>query len=594
METGTLRSQILRAAALLLVPPLAFLVLYLPAIDNPLVWTDVDAIGHKTMLRRPGEVAQAFREPLHRVEGRAGSVPQAYYRPLQVALLSAVSHHTGGEPRHYRTFTLGVGALCIALWGFFAWSLLGSAATALFAALFVAVHPVGIETYVWIAGVSGGLCTAFVLLALGFAIAGGRGSGAVSALAFGALSLVALLAALLSKERAAIEPALLVATLASVPAARRSTGRAVALLAAHTIVVATVFLVWRPTVLGDVVVATPPIGGSAATQLLTALAQWPSSLMWLFAPWQSTTSDVVRVVATAGDPLPWLGAALLLLSALAWVALLRAGRPAAALGLAWIWIAFLPTAGLLPMLHMRAERYLFLSSFGAGLLIADLGYALAGRLPQRAARTAVVVLAAVYVAALAQRTWTRLPDWESTSALMESAVARDPAYREGHFVLALDHFEAGRYARADARAQKLLAPGSAFAGTSSYLTAVALYDLVCSSHIAQGRFGAVLELEAGFPPAQREVARTPSFRTCVGQAQAALGHAEAALVEFLAVAAELGDATPPRLSLLIARNYLRTGDTDAARHWLARVEAAGDPTLARPLRRLRGRLGVQP
>jgi hypothetical protein len=200
----------------------------------------------------------------------------------------------------------------------------------------------------------------------------------------------------------------------------------------------------------------------------------------------------------------------------------------------------------------------------------------------------------MYVATLAQRTWARLPDWESTAALMESAVAREPAYREGHFVLALDHFEAGRYAQSDARARVLLAPGSAFAGTSSYLNAVALYDLVCTSHIAQGRFGAVLELEAGLPPAQRGVARTPSFRTCVGQAQAALGHAEAALAEFLAVAGELGDATPPRLSLLIARNYVRTGDTDAARNWLARAEAVGDPTLAGPIRRLRKRLAVQP
>src|SRR5206468_6103310 len=146
------------------------------------------------------------------------------------------------------------------------------------------------------------------------------------------------------------------------------------------------------------------------------------------APLHSTTSDAVRVVASGSDPLALAGIALAVGSALAWAACLRRGHAAAAAGLAWIWVAFLPTSGLTPLLHARAERNLFLSVFGAALL---LGAAL-GALRRRGLPEAIcAALAAGLVFGLAQRSWARAPDWRSTTELFERDVAADPHHREG-------------------------------------------------------------------------------------------------------------------------------------------------------------------
>ena len=145
-----------RWAALLLpalVAPLAWVVLYLPSLDYPFVWTDEGALGGGAMLRPAGETLAAFREPLHRIEHRGASARQAYYRPLPVVALSLVDQNFGREPRHFRSFTHAVGAICVAAFGLFAGWLFGRAGPALFAALFVALHPVGIEATVWITGV---------------------------------------------------------------------------------------------------------------------------------------------------------------------------------------------------------------------------------------------------------------------------------------------------------------------------------------------------------------------------------------------------------------------------------------------------------
>ena len=57
----------------LLLPVVVLWGLYAGALGFELSWTDVSAIGEGTMLRPPGEIWQAFGEPLHRVQGRGAS-----------------------------------------------------------------------------------------------------------------------------------------------------------------------------------------------------------------------------------------------------------------------------------------------------------------------------------------------------------------------------------------------------------------------------------------------------------------------------------------------------------------------------------------
>ena len=518
--------------------------LYARVLDAPLVWTDASDLGERTLLRPPGEWARAFAEPLQRVPRGATATRQAYYRPLQVVWLSALDAAFDSSPRAFRLGGLAVAAAALAAFAALAWRLFGSPGPALAAALLVAAHPVGIEALVWISGISEPLCALFCFLALALALSVQDAAPARARL-LAALSLAALLAALLSKERAAVLPALLLAVLlsrarlpqrAGAPAGAR---RGALLVAAHAALVAGFFLLWRPAVLGGVASPLAPIRGDPWAQVVTAVASWPASLGWLFLPVSSSTNDAVRIATSPGDPLFLLGALLALGSAGLWLWLLRAGRPVAALGLAWVWIAFLPTAGLVPQLHPRGERYLWLSAFGASLLVVDLGRAALG--PRR--RVAAAGLAALAVAWLGWRTALRLPDWASTETLFRVELERDPGYREARFLLAAAALEGGRPAEAGALLEPLLF-GSPAPGRASYLNLLASYELGCATQVHLGRPRRALELEGRAGPS---VAASPVFQVCLGEAREQLGDPAGALVHYRAALVGLGAGAPPPL-----------------------------------------------
>lgn len=583
------------SAALFLVPGAALFALYAPALDYDYVWTDTSAIAGGTLLRPAGELTQAFREPLHRIPHRGNAARQSYYRPLQVIALSWVADRSGAEPRNFRLLGLAFGALALGVWALLVRRLCGRTVPALAAALFVAMHPVGVETYVWIAGTSGAMSALFGIAALALGLMSCTPRSPLAAAGLAAASLIALLAALLSKERAIMEPVLLVALFASVAqAAAASTSepgraaldrlRAAAVVATHALLAGCFFFVWRPSVLGDSSLALPPIGDSVSVQIASAVANWPASLAWLFIPLHSSTSDVLQIVPSPFDPRALFGVALALGSAVAWWLCLRRGRPLLALGLAWIWIAYAPTAGLLPMLHAAGERYLFLSAFGASLVLADL----LGLLLRRGGATALWIAAAVPVLFVAQRTHARLPLWESNLSLFQHEIAHDPAFREGYFLVAAELHGRGQYEEAAEHLRRVLAGGPAFEGTASYLNPLSTNEVLCTSLLALGRHAAIQELAKRLAVSDPFVARAPSVRACFGQALDLAGRPRDALAIYEGVSAELQNETPPMLYVMIARNYLRLGQTREALPWLARARASSsrDPALRTALDQL--------
>jgi hypothetical protein len=349
---------------------------------------------------------------------------------------------------------------------------------------------------------------------------------------------------------------------------------------------------WRPQVLGEAASRLPPLGNSTTTQLLSAVANWPEKFAWLFLPLHSSTSDVIRVVDSPSDAGFLLGLGLVAATASAGVLCLRGGRPIAALGIAWIWIAYLPTAGLLPMLHANGERYWFLSAFGAALLVADLGSALA----RRSGRVPATVVALALLAFLSERTLTRLPGWASNLDLFEHEVARDPAYREGWFLIAVEQYQRGRLQQADHALTTLLDEGPEFAGTASYWNPLSVGELACTLHLALGEYDEVLEFERGFERRHPGATRAPPFKSCVGQAHIALGNIATGLARFEAIERELGPDTPPGLYLKIARANLLLGRPQASRAWIARALAGvgPDPVLRAKILRFEKSLPPRP
>jgi tetratricopeptide (TPR) repeat protein len=596
------KARRLAAGAALLLPAALLLALHLRTLGYELVWMDEAEIGEREAMLRPGDAwTAAFQRPLHMRSGDAlAKQANPYYRPLQVLLVTAIDAVAGPDPRAFRAVSLVTGCAAVTAFALLAFLLFERAWPAALAASLVAVHPAGLEAFVWISGISEGLSDLFVVVGLttGLLCIGPRPAWSRAArVAAGALSLAALAIALFSKEKGIVLPPLLLAAVASRSLAagsavarlarepeRSALHRGMILLALQAAVIVS-YLVLRWLLLGHGLVSPGLVGGSRMRHLLSALGSWPASLAWIFFPASSSTSDVVQIVTSPVALLPWLGIGLALGSAVAWVALVRAGRPVAALGLAWIWIAFLPTSNLLPQIHARAERYVFLSVFGAALLVVD-GLRLAtSRLNPALGRTAFAGVGLALVAALAQRTGVRTPAWRSTQTLFEADVAAEPRFREGRQHLALALFRAGRYAEADVQLEALVGEPSRFEGSSSYVNPVGVQELRCQNQLALGRAGEVVRHLERLGASEPQLSALPAMRACLAQAQAALGRPEQALDTYLAIVRELPEEPPAALSLLIARTHADLHQVPEALGWLERARRTGprEPAFHRQL-----------
>jgi len=575
-----------RTTLALLLPSLLFCALYLRGVDYEFVWTDEPEYAAGSVIRPPGRILEAFQQPLHYVEdSRARFLVQPYYRPLQVVTVSVLDDAFGRTPRTFRAASLLLGAVAVALFSAFACWLLGPAA-GLLAGAAVAAHPAGIEIYQWVSGLSAALGNCFILasLLLGGAALQSRRAGARLATAAG--SLAALILGLLSKENAAVTPGLLLALAVSLGVARRSgTDRrglavtAAALILSQVVVVFAYVLAWRPQVLGTAFTGAPPIGGSQTTQLLTSLAFWPRSLTWLFLPLRSNTSDAVRVVTSPFDPAVLAGVAIAVASLALWIVWLRRGKVVAALGVAWIWVAFLPTSGVVPLLHASTERNLYLAVYGAALLWGSAAAALhRTQLP----RAAVIGLALLLVGGLAWRTATRLPDWRTTTTLFERDVASDPRHREGRFNLVIEYASSGRLDEAKRHVDILVAQRGERTAWTSYLLDEPLFEIHCRVSAATDRGADTLAMyDTEVAASGSGVWSRPGYVDCVAPALERVGRLSEARGLYEQLHRSDGPAGRAEYAVAVARCHALEGDAKAAREWLARVPV--DPPRRRGL-----------
>jgi tetratricopeptide (TPR) repeat protein len=351
------------------------------------------------------------------------------------------------------------------------------------------------------------------------------------------------------------------------------------LLGTQAAIAAGFALWWRPRVLAETLAGAPPIGGDATVHLATSLASWPGRLGWLFAPSVSTTSDVVRVASSLFDPAALLGLFCALGSFALWLRLLRSRRPIAALGLAWIWIAFLPTSGLVPLTHMRAERYLALSVFGAALLCADLLPALARAIAPRFERALALALGIAMVGLLGERSASRIPEWQSNLVLFDADTRRDPLFREGYYILATTLADQGRFEEAYERLGQLRATAPRFAGLSSFLRTNDAFLLQCRVDRALGRGAETLALFGDeLRGDSSSLAGAPALFVCGARALVDAERFE----EALAIAKRVRDLAAPQIDPVAALVAIR------AQIGLGRIQDAEQALAAIPKASLRG------
>ncbi|HTF35295.1 MAG TPA: tetratricopeptide repeat protein [Myxococcota bacterium] len=585
-------------------PALLFVALHARALHFDFVWMDESEIVREALIRPNASLPHTLVEPLFtNLDAGLAHKTQPFYRPLQVVCVSLLHNAFGKEPEVFRAVSLALGAATAVTFTLLAWLVFQRLDAALAAGMLAAVHPAGLEVYVWIAGFSEALVDLFAVLSLLAFLLHLRAKTPRGRRGWGALAMACFGLGLLSKENGAAIP-LLTAALAIThtrleprtppPRLFQAAWRAARdpWLAGECVLAVGFLVAWRPWILGHPTGGAGWIGGSPFIQWLTALADWPRALAWLVLPLASTTSDSVRVVASAADPWPWLGLALAGSSLAAWWLLWRGGLAWSAFGLAWIWLAFLPTANLIPSVHARGERYLHLSVYGLALLVTDAILLPLFAAPGALRRAAALGAAGVFVLALGQRTWVREPDWRSTAALFERDVARDPAFREGRYELAEQDYRKGRVVDAERMLAPLIHPDTAMQGTHGFLPARSVFFLHCMVEIAQRRPQAALLLEGELEATRSEFAADPELRFCFGLARERLGEASAAFGIYSSLLAFEPPRGDPQLRIALARTAVALGRFDEARRWLASVdrESLRDPGLEAELSALRRQL----
>ena len=605
-------------ALCLTLPALLFLGLYLRALDFEFVWTDHGEIEAGGLLVPPDRILEPFASPM--LPGLAGPAQrQPYYRPVQVIAASLIDHRLGRRPQSFRGVSILVGALTTLAFSFFAASLSRSYALGLAAGVIYAAHPAGVEIYVWIAGLGQALSSLFTIanlwsgvVAMRWLASGRRGPG----YALGLLSTGFLLLAMGSKENAVVAPVLLLLCwtadriLARAESAeeggaveaggegplgflRGLAQRASALVVLQLAVAAWFALVLKPGVTGGVLASLKPVAGSMAVQILTGVASWPGTLAWLFLPLQSSTSDVVRVVGSVADAGVLLALGLLGVSVVAWFVLSRRHFAIAALGLAWIWIAFAPTSGVVPLTHPRAVRYVFPAVFGLALFLPAAFAALVGRFGPGWRVVLGALAGALFVGGLAERTWARTPDWSSDLRLFRSDQRRDPLYREGYHMLAAALAREGRLAEARQWLIDLIELAPRFEGHASHLQDAEAMALYCNLNVHLGHVDDNLRFEAQMRPNAPHLRDVPFyFYQCGARTFEARGEADRA-IEILRAVVEVDPGPNQALYMAaLARNLASQGRDDEARQWLERIpgERLRDPFLFQEVQRARAML----
>ena len=382
-------------------------VVYLGALWNGFALDDVSIIALNPRVHQWAGLWQAFREPYWPV-----ALGAAMYRPLAIASY-ALDWQSGPVAWMHAVNLLWHAGVSVAVAGLVRrWT--GSAEGALLAGLVFAVHPLHVEAVANIVGRADLMCALFALLSVYAALVRDRLWWSLAALALG----------LLSKESAAIVPALIVWGWI-VGIGRPDRNRRWAYVASW-VALGAAYLLVRWSILHPyarlLLLAPAFVDAGSLNVRLTAVAAladvarllvFPLTLRVDYSPTERT------LVTTPLDARFALG----LVCIVVWAGLLslawRRSRRVEAFGLGWIAIAFLPVANLLfPTGVLVAERTLYLPSIGlaiaAGAWLKDL--------PVRR----LALLVGTVVLAGGARTALRVPIWQNSRTVTLSVLEDSP------------------------------------------------------------------------------------------------------------------------------------------------------------------------
>lgn len=426
---GRRRSRFLPVAVTLIAA--VAIVPYLNSLSADFTFDDIDIIRDNPAVQiYPARRLLTYVHPV-------GSL----YRPLAM-LTYAANASISRDPFGFHLVNVLLHALVSVAVFFLVLRLVRSRSAAVAAGILFATHPIHTEAVTSVVGRAELLAALGVLTAL-LAFARARERAGTARAAWSALSVAAFAAGVLAKESALTGVGLIAVLHWWIERRASLRERVVALLPYLTAAVA--YLVLRCAVVGALGLAEPP--GSLDNPLahvdLWARLRTAAIVLWqyvcdLVLPLHLSADysfNQVPVAYAWSDP-RWLAAAALIATTGALVMTLRRRAPIFVVAALFMLVPLALTANvLLPIGTIKAERLLYLPSFGWALAC--------GWLAARATaqRSTYAIAVAVIVALFGARTWVRNWDWHNDTALFAATLLDAPNSAKAHHnaAVALEH-----------------------------------------------------------------------------------------------------------------------------------------------------------
>jgi Flp pilus assembly protein TadD len=414
--------RLLVAAALAVVATVA----YAPAGRLPFVNYD----DNEYVLRNPHTLAGLTRETVHWAFTTAYDLN---YHPLTWVSLAIDTSMTGStDPaalsRTMHRTNVALHAASAAVLFLLLAMATGADAPAAFAAAVFAVHPAHVESVAWVSERKDVLCGLFFLLAVTGHVLFVQARTPSRRWPMYAATVLAGVAALLSKPMAVTLPVVLLAidfwplrrfAWGPTPAGRAITVRR-AVVEVLPLVAAAIALSWITYVAQENAGAVQTIGDrpmmSRVLHVPVNYVRYLGKIVW------PTDLSPYYMYHPSVPPLAFVGSVALLLAVTAVAAWQGRRRPYLIVGWIWFGVTLGPVVGIIPAGRQAiADRYLYLPLVGPAVMVA---WAAADVL--RRSTVAATVVAIAIVAALTGVTWHQIGYWGDTRTLFTHALAVDP------------------------------------------------------------------------------------------------------------------------------------------------------------------------
>lgn len=397
----------------------AGLAAYRPVLGYPFLnWDDPDYVSENPWIRSlaPGDIARLFSPSL---------IVLANWAPATL-LSYALDHALAGlDPRAYHRTNLLLHLASGVLVYFILRGVLSRRSAAWAGALLFLLHPLQVESVAWVAERKNVLALALALAA--FLLA--RDTRGTHAARRHAAALLLFAAALMAKATIVVIPLFLVAAWMLLDG--ESAGRAIRRAAPYLALSVAAGLATLAAQ-GGAGGIKAYYGGSIALNAATAVRAFWLGVRLFIDPRRLSAVYDPPVARSLLEPTVLLSA-LALAAVIGLVLRARSRAPRAAFFAAWYVIGLLPVANLVPLPHLLADRFLYVSSVGA-MGLAALGLtALARRfVPPARSSLAIVATGALLGTGLFAATRARLPVWSDSELLWRDTIRHAPDAAVAH------------------------------------------------------------------------------------------------------------------------------------------------------------------